>query len=140
MVWKEDDMSEQELQVHEKQMVQQENEATKPEKYFVPAVDIFEDEEKVTVVAEMPGVKNTGVDVALEDDVLTIRGERQDDTPDEGRLLLQEYESGSYLRRFTVAETIDQDNIRAVMTNGLLKVELPKAAPAKPRKIEVQAG
>ncbi len=133
-------MSEQELQVHEKQMVQQENEATKPEKYFVPAVDIFEDEEKVTVVAEMPGVKNTGVDVALEDDVLTIRGERQDDTPDEGRLLLQEYESGSYLRRFTVAETIDQDNIRAVMTNGLLKVELPKAAPAKPRKIEVQAG
>lgn len=133
-------MSEQELQVQEKQMVQQENEATKPEKYFIPAVDIFEDEEKVTVVAEMPGVKNTGVDVALEDDVLTIRGQRQEDTPEEGRLLLQEYESGSYLRRFTVAETIDQDNIRAVMTNGLLKVELPKAAPAKPRKIEVQPG
>jgi HSP20 family protein len=132
-------MSEQELQVQEKQMVQQDSETTKPEKYFIPAVDIFEDEEKVTVVAEMPGVKNTGVDVSLEDDVLTIRGNREEDTP-EGRPLLQEYESGSYLRRFTVAETIDQENIRAAMTDGLLKVELPKAAPAQPRRIEVQAG
>ena len=133
-------MSEQELQVQEKQMVQQESEATKPEKYFIPAVDIFEDEDKVTVVAEMPGVKNTGVDVALEDDVLTIRGSQEVDTPQDARLLLQEYESGSYLRRFTVAETIDQDNIKATMSDGLLTVELPKAAPAKPRKIRVQAG
>ncbi|HHD64714.1 MAG TPA: Hsp20/alpha crystallin family protein [Desulfobulbaceae bacterium] len=132
-------MREKELQVQEKQMVQQDSETTKPEKYFIPAVDIFEDEEKVTVMAEMPGVKNTGVDVSLEDDVLTIRGNREEVTL-EGRPLLQEYESGSYLRRFTVAETIDQDNIRAAMTNGLLKVELPKAAPAQPRKIEVQAG
>lgn len=132
-------MSEQELQVQKKQMVQQDSEATKPEKYFVPAVDIFEDEKKVTVIAEMPGVKNTGVDVSLEDDVLTIRGNREEENF-EGRPLLQEYESGSYLRRFTVAETIDQDNIRAAMTDGLLKVELPKAAPAQPRKIVVQAG
>jgi len=132
-------MSEQELQVQEKQMVQQDSEATKPEKYFIPAVDIFEDEEKVTVVAEMPGVKNTGVDVSLEEDVLTIRGNREEDGL-KGRTLLQEYESGSYLRRFTVAETIDQENIRAAMTDGLLKVELPKATPAKPRKIEVQVG
>jgi len=131
-------MSEKELQVQEKQMVTQEGETTKPDKYFIPAVDIFEDDEKVTVVAEMPGVKNTGVDVALEDDVLTIRGERMPEKID-GRVLLQEYESGSYLRRFTVAETIDQDKIHAVMRDGLLRVELPKAAPAKPRKIKVEA-
>jgi len=131
-------MSEQELQVQEKQMVAQNSETTKPDRYFVPAVDIFEDDEKVTVVAEMPGVKNTGVDVALEDDVLTIRGERMPEKI-EGRVLLQEYESGSYLRRFTVAETIDQDKIHATMRDGLLRVELPKAAPAKPRKIKVEA-
>ncbi|HEB69120.1 MAG TPA: Hsp20/alpha crystallin family protein [Desulfobulbus sp.] len=132
-------MSEKELKVQEKQIVQQENEEIKPEKYFVPAVDIFETDEQVTVVAEMPGVKNTGVDVSLEDDVLTIRGIREDREVD-GRLLLQEYESGSYLRRFTMAETIDRENIRASMFGGLLKVELPKAAPARPRRIEVQAG
>jgi len=131
-------MSEQELQVQEKQVVTQGGETTKPDKYFIPAVDIFEDDEKVTVVAEMPGVKNTGVDVALEDDILTIRGERMPEKID-GRVLLQEYESGSYLRRFTVAETIDQDKIHAVMRDGMLRVELPKAAPAKPRKIKVEA-
>ena len=137
--YEEDAMSEKELKVQEKQIVQQENEEIKPEKYFVPAVDIFETDEQVTVVAEMPGVKNTGVDVSLEDDVLTIRGIREDREVD-GRLLLQEYESGSYLRRFTMAETIDRENIRASMSGGLLKVELPKAAPARPRRIEVQAG
>ena len=131
-------MSEQELQVQEKQMVTQDSETTKPDRYFVPAVDIFEDDEKVTVVAEMPGVKNTGVDVALEDDVLTIRGERMPEKI-EGHALLQEYESGSYLRRFTVAETIDQDKIHATMRDGLLRVELPKAAPVKPRRIKVEA-
>ena len=132
-------MSEKELKVQEKQIVQQENEETKPEKYFVPAVDIFETDEQVTVIAEMPGVNNTGVDVSLEDDVLTIRGNRKEDKID-GRLLMQEYESGSYLRRFTMAETIDRDKIRASMSGGLLKVELPKAAPAQPRRIEVQSG
>lgn len=132
-------MGEQELKVQEKQVVQQENETTKPEKYFVPAVDIFETDEQVTVIAEMPGVKNTGVDVSLEDDVLTIRGNREEQEID-GRLLLQEYESGSYLRRFSMAETIDRDKIRASMSGGLLKVELPKAAPARPRRIEVQSG
>jgi len=132
-------MAEHELKVQEKQIVQQDNEETKPEKYFVPAVDIFETDELVTVIAEMPGVKNTGVDVSLEDDVLTIRGNRGNEEID-GRLILHEYESGSYLRRFTMAETIDRDKICASMTGGLLKVELPKAAPAQPRRIEVQAG
>ena len=133
-------MAAQELQVQEKQVVRQEGESTKPVQYFVPAVDIYETDDQVTVIAEMPGVQNTGVDVSLEDGVLTIRGHRTDEDHQEGRVLLQEYESGSYLRRFTLAETIDQDKIRASMANGLLKVELPKAEPAKPRKIEVQTG
>lgn len=132
-------MAEQELEVQEKQVVQQKSESTKPEKLFIPAVDIFETEESVMVLAEMPGVNNTGVEVSLEDDVLTISGHRQVEEF-EGRLLLQEYENGSYLRKFTVAEAIDQEKITATMTNGLLKVTLPKAAPARPRKVVVQVG
>ncbi len=134
-------MGEKELTVQEKQEVQHKGETTRPEKYFVPAVDIFETDNEVTVVAEMPGVGSKGVDISLQDDVLTIKGSPEPEPEsDDRRILLQEYESGNYLRRFTVAETIDQDKIEASMTDGLLKVVLPKAAPARPRKIEVQAG
>jgi len=131
-------MSDQELKVQHKQEVQHRGETTKPEKYFIPAVDIYESDADVTVIAEMPGVAATGVDVTLEDDVLTIRGRKEGEELPHARVLLQEYETGSYQRRFTVAETIDQNNIKASMNNGMLKVVLPKAAPAKPRKIEVK--
>jgi len=131
-------MSEQELKVHHKQEVDHKGEATKPGKYFIPAVDIYETEQEVTVIAEMPGVVAGGIDVTLEDDVLTIKGRKETEEHPNARILLQEYEPGSYQRRFTVAETIDQEKISASLNNGLLKVVLPKTEPAKPRKIEVQ--
>ncbi|NOQ47097.1 MAG: Hsp20 family protein [Desulfobulbaceae bacterium] len=134
-------MSEQELQVQEKKMAPHSGETTKPEKYFVPTVDIYETEEEVMVVAEMPGVDENGADVSLEDNVLTIQGNNA--PKEEGsdvRMLLQEYETGHYLRRFTVAETIDQENIAATMSDGVLTVTLPKTKPVKPRKIDVKIG
>ncbi|NOX80245.1 MAG: Hsp20/alpha crystallin family protein [Deltaproteobacteria bacterium] len=133
-------MSEQELRVQQKQEVQHSGETTKPEKYFVPAVDIFETEKQVTVTAEMPGVAGEGVDISLEDDVLTIRGSKQPEEQTDARILLQEYETGHYLRRFTVSEAIDQEKIEASMNDGLLTVVLPKTTPAQPRKIEVKVG
>ncbi len=133
-------MSEQELKVQQKQEVQHSGETTKPEKYFVPAVDIFETEKQVTVTAEMPGVSGEGVDISLEDDMLTIRGSKQPEEQTDARILLQEYESGHYLRRFTVSEAIDQEKIEASMNDGLLTVVLPKTTPAQPRKIEVKVG
>ena len=133
-------MSEHELKVQQKQEVQHRGETTKPEKYFIPAVDIFETKHDVTVIAEMPGVTVDGIDVMLEDDVLTITGRKEAEEFADAKILLQEYESGNYQRRFTVAETIDQEKIKASMNDGLLKVVLPKSEPAKPRKIEVQIG
>lgn len=133
-------MSEQELRVQQKQEVQHSGETTKPEKYFVPAVDIFETEKQVTITAEMPGVSGEGVDISLEDDVLTIRGSKQPEEQTDARILLQEYETGHYLRRFTVSEAIDQEKIEASMNDGLLTVVLPKITPAQPRKIEVKVG
>ncbi len=131
-------MSDQELKVQQKQEVQQSGETTKPEKHFVPAVDIFENNDQITIVAEMPGVQVEGIDVSLEDDLLTIRGMRQADELPETRTLLQEFETGHYLRRFTVAEIIDQDNVQASLKDGLLTVILSKKAPAKPKKIEIR--
>ncbi len=131
-------MSGNEMKVQQKKEVEQKGEATKSEKYYIPAVDIFESDREVTVIAEMPGVTAETIDVSLEDDVLTIRGRREDVQTTGGRILLREYESGNYQRRFTVAETIAQENIRASVNNGMLRVVLPKAEPARPRKIEVQ--
>lgn len=131
-------MSEHELKVQQKKEVQREGETTKREKYFIPAVDIFESDNEVTVIAEMPGVTVEGIDVTLEDDVLTIHGRRDQTEFSSGRILFQEYETGNYQRRFTVAETIDQENIKATVNNGMLKVVLPKVEPVQPRKIEVR--
>lgn len=130
-------MSEHELKVPHKKEVEHKGETTKHEKYFIPAVDIFESEDDVTVIAEMPGVTADEIEVTLEDDVLTLRG-RNKTEESSGKILLQEYEPGNYQRRFTVAETIDQEKIKASMNNGMLRITLPKAEPAKPRKIEVQ--
>lgn len=132
-------MSEQELRVQERQDAHTADESTKDEPCYAPQVDIYETDSDVFVEADMPGVAADGVDISLEDGVLVIQGRRAAESR-EGRMLLEEYAPGHYLRRFTVAETIDQEGIEATLADGALKLRLPKAAPAKPRKIEVRAG
>lgn len=131
-------MAEKEMQIQQKQEVQQAGEPTKPEKQYVPAVDIFETEEAVNVLAEMPGVAREGVEIELENETLTIRGVMAPCGCAGESVLLREFEPGSYLRKFTVAETIDQEKIQATMADGVLTLVLPKVAPAKPRRIEVR--
>jgi HSP20 family protein len=132
-------MAEQELKIQEKKTAQTGGENTKDETCFAPHVDIFETETDVTVIADMPGVDIGGIDLALEENILTIQGHRPQQQQS-GRILLEEYESGHYLRRFTVAETIDQDKIEASLADGVLKVRLPKAVPIQPKRIEVKLG
>ncbi|MDG4474620.1 Hsp20/alpha crystallin family protein [Thiovibrio frasassiensis] len=131
-------MTEKEMQIQQKQEVQQAGEPTKPEKQYVPAVDIFETAEAVNVLAEMPGVAKEGVEIELENETLTIRGVMAPVVCEGETVLLQEFQPGSYLRKFTVAETIDQEKIQATMADGVLTLVLPKLAPAKPRRIEVR--
>ncbi len=132
-------MTEQELKIQEKKAAQPVDESTKNETYFAPHVDIFETDREVTVIADMPGVTVDGIDLALEENILTLQGHRAPQRQT-GRIVLEEYENGHYLRRFTVAETIDQEKIEASLADGVLTVRLPKAAPAQPRKIEVKLG
>jgi HSP20 family protein len=131
-------MTEKEMQIQQKQEVRQAGEPTKPEKQYVPAVDIFETAEAVNVLAEMPGVAKEGVEIELENETLTIRGTVVPEEHMGETVLLREFEPGSYLRKFTVAETIDQEKIQATMADGVLTLVLPKVAPAKPRRIEVR--
>ena len=134
-------MTEKELQTQQKREVQQNAEPTKPMKQFIPTVDIYEDENSVTLLAEMPGVSKNGVEIKLDDGNLFIEGVMQSDQEMTGKtVLLQEYEVGNFVRKFSVSETIDQDKIEAVMANGILKLVLPKIKPAEPKKIEIKAG
>ncbi len=130
-------MSEHELKVQDRHSARTQGETTKNETCYAPQVDIYETEKEVVVVADMPGVQPDGVDLSLEDNVLTIQGRRGEEKH-VGRMVLEEYEPGHYLRRFTVAETIDQERIEAALADGVLRVRLPKAEPTQPRKITVR--
>jgi len=126
------------IAVKEKQAIDKSSaEPTKKGTYFMPNVDIFETEDGINLVADMPGVDPKNLDVDLREGVLTITGS-QPDQAELGRLIYQEYEVGGFMRRFQVGEDVDQGKITAKMDQGVLKLVLPKADAVKPRKITVQ--
>lgn len=128
------------LQVKEKQAVATPAELTRPGLVFNPAVDIFETDRELTLLAELPGVKKDGLTIDLDNNQLTIVGEV---TPPEGSDevdLLREYQTGRYFRQFAISDTIDQSKIEASLTDGVLRLDLPKVEAAKPRRIAVKAG
>jgi HSP20 family protein len=107
---------------------------------FVPRVDIRETETEVILVADMPGVDERNVSIDLEGSELAIRGTFVPKAPEGFTLTYQEYESGDYERSFTLGETIDRQGIQAVVKDGVLRLTLPKAKEAQPRRIAVRAG
>lgn len=128
------------LQAREKQEVSTAAEQTRPGPTFTPAADIFETETGLTLLADMPGVKPKDLDIDLRDDILTLAGEvAPPEGPDEVDVL-REYRTGKYVRQFTLSEAIDQSKISAHLKNGVLRLVLPKAEKAVPRKISVKAG
>ena len=129
-----------ELQAKEKTEVAAPAEQIRAGVVFTPAVDIFESEKEITLVADMPGVNAQNLTIDLRDDILTLRGEvKPQDGPNE-QSLLREYQVGAYHRQFTLSETIDQKKIDAKLKDGVLQLILPKAEKAVPRKITVKAG
>jgi HSP20 family molecular chaperone IbpA len=130
-------MSPQELQVQEKREIEKKQESTVPARLFMPTADIFEAEQALTVVLEMPGVDKSNVDISVEAGVLTIDG-RLDFSKYEGmQPVYTEYNIGHYRRSFSLSNKIDQSKIGAEMTDGVLTITLPKAEEAKPRRISI---
>lgn len=114
-------------------------ERTHARKAYVPRADIFETGDTIVVVADMPGVDESSVDITLEKNVLSINGYVEPGQPDNYSQAYAEYEVGDYFRRFTLSDEVDQDNIEATVKNGVLRLYLPKAGPAQARKIAVKA-
>jgi HSP20 family protein len=113
-------------------------ESTRPERVFTPAVDIFETDKAITVVADMPGVGKDGLNIDVRDDTLTLTGTVAPAESRNERVLLREYETGSFYRQFRLSNTIDQSKIDATLENGALRLTLPKAEASRPRKIEIK--
>jgi HSP20 family protein len=131
-------MADKELQVQEKQELQTDAENTRDVPVFIPPVDIYESDGELTLLADMPGVSPENVEIDLNNNQLTIKGAAAKHE-NGGRALLREYAVGDYFRQFTLSEAIDRGKIAASMKDGVLRVVLPKAEAAKPRKIDVQA-
>lgn len=127
----------QELTVREKQELAKKEEKTIPGRYFVPTADIFETEDALTVVLEMPGVEKKDVSVALEYDVLQVEG--QIDFPKYQGMepVYTEYNVGHYARGFTLSDKIDREGISAQLEDGVLILTLPKVKEAMPRRIAI---
>ena len=131
-------MADKDLQIEEKQEVQATGESTRNVPVFVPAVDIYESENALTLVADMPGVPIENVDIDLDSDQLTMRGTIPAQE-EKGKVIFREYTAGDYYRQFTLSSDIDREKIQASMKDGVLKLVLPKAEAAKPRKITIQS-
>jgi len=128
------------LQAKEKKEVTTPAELTKPGLVFNPAVDIFETERELTLLADLPGVKAKDLKIDLKDNVLTLTAH---ETLLEGsgeKDVLREYRTGTYYRQFSLSDTIDQSKIQAVLKDGVLRLTLPKVEAATPRKIAVKVG
>jgi HSP20 family protein len=105
---------------------------------WMPPVDIEEDNEKIVLTAELPGMKENDIDIQMEGGVLTIRGERKFENEKEGKNYHRvERSYGQFVRSFTLPNNVDRENIQARFQDGLLRIELPKREEAKPRQIKI---
>jgi len=109
-----------------------------PRPIFLPPADICETNDAIVVMAEMTGVGPDEVDITLERRVLTIRGRSSANEHTGYQRVYNEYADGDYERVFTLSEAIDRDKIEASLRDGVLHLVLPKAEPARARKIELR--
>jgi HSP20 family protein len=108
---------------------------------WTPAMDIFDTQDAVVLKAELPGLTPDDIDIEIDDNVLTVKGERRfEDTVEEGRYYRLERAYGGFSRTVTLPQGVKSEEISADFDNGVLHVRIPKADEVKPRKIAVGAG
>lgn len=115
-------------------------EPTTPRLLFNPPIDIYETPDGLVLYADLPGVDSSGLDLQVQDNRLTLFGRVTSSESETAQMLHQEYQVGDFLRSFILSDEVDHDRIQAKLTNGVLRVELPRAPRASPRRIEVSGG
>jgi HSP20 family molecular chaperone IbpA len=107
---------------------------------FTPPIDIYETPEGLVLYADLPGVTADSLDLQVQDKRLMLYGRVRQRDAAGARVLHQEYQTGDFLRSFILSDEVDHERIQAKLNNGVLRVELPRAARAKPRRIDVSGG
>src|SRR6202012_5228159 len=108
---------------------------------FAPAVDVYEDEHKVSLKIEVPGIDEKDLDIRVENNTLSVHGERKiekEEKEENYRRVERQY--GSFTRTFTLPQTVDTENVQANYEKGVLKIKLAKKAEAKPKQIKIGVG
>lgn len=113
--------------------------ASAPESFVVPPVDVFEDESRITLLADLPGVSRDRLDVRVDGDSLILEATASAPVPQQLELLYGEAQVARYRRRFTLSRELDTSRIDAQLKDGVLRLVIPKAEEARPRRVQVQA-
>ncbi|MEN4042909.1 MAG: Hsp20/alpha crystallin family protein [Anaerolineaceae bacterium] len=115
-------------------------ERTRDRQVYIPRADIYETDDAMIVLADVPGVDEKSVDITIDKNVLTINAFVEEEQPENYRCTYAEYGVGDYERRFILSNQVDRDGIEASVKDGVLRLRLPKSKEAKARKISVSAG
>jgi HSP20 family protein len=123
---------------NEKKSLQTREETRSSDKYLKPAVNIIETESGLILTADIPGAAKETLDINVEKGILTINAPISRSMP--GNPVYTEFELAPYYRQFSIPESLDHEKASADLNNGILTLKIPKAAAAKPRKIEIRVG
>ncbi|HEY8356908.1 MAG TPA: Hsp20/alpha crystallin family protein [Ramlibacter sp.] len=111
-----------------------------PDRHVVPPVDVFETEASITLLADLPGVPKDGLTLRVDGDTLLLEATAAPTGPDGMELVYGEAQSAAYRRQFTLSRELDTSRIEAQLRDGVLRLTIPKAEEARPRRIEVRVG
>ncbi len=111
--------------------------AATPRLVFTPPIDIYETEDGLVLMADLPGVALDSLELQVQDNKLTLLGRVKSPVPPETQLRYQEYQVGDFLRSFILSDEVDHERVSATLNSGVLKVWLPKAKKAQARRIQI---
>jgi HSP20 family protein len=132
-------MTENSMQVEKDELMGPETEQTRDRRVFSPATDIYETDDEILLMVDLPGAKEDNVDITLEKDILSIDAIVEVDPPEGFSLRYAEYAVGDYHRKFRLAKLVDPESITAIFQDGVLKLTLAKSSFSHTRKIAIQA-
>lgn len=115
-------------------------EQTKAGPVYTPAVDIFESDNEITLLADMPGVKPGDLNIDLHEGVLTFSGQSSPAVDEKEVVDFREFSAARFYRQFSLSDKVDQNKIEARLNDGVLRLVLPKAAATKPKQIKIKTG
>jgi HSP20 family protein len=127
-------------EAEKREVAETDAERTRDRLAFVPRADIYETDDAIFVMADMPGVDESSLDITLENNVLTINGCVEPLELEGYTLTYAEYREGDYVRSFRLSDEIDREGIEATLKDGVLRLSLPKVTEARTRKIAVKTG